>query len=54
MEKVHVRRYVAGKRPEWANEEESDSDEEDNKVIQLFHFKPTSFLSVLETFYFQI
>lgn len=30
MEKVHVKRYVAGKRPEWAHEEEeSDSEEED-------------------------
>jgi len=33
MEKVHVRRYVAGKRPEWANEVESDSEEEQDKVI---------------------
>ena len=29
MEKVHVKRYVAGKRPEWANEDESDSEEEE-------------------------
>ncbi|CAK8698624.1 unnamed protein product [Clavelina lepadiformis] len=29
MEKVHVRRYVAGKRPEWANEEEEDSEDEE-------------------------
>ena len=29
MEKVHVKRYVAGKRPEWAHDDESESDEEE-------------------------
>ena len=32
MEKVHVKRYVAGKRPEWAADE-SESDDEDDKVM---------------------
>ena len=43
MEKVHVRRYVAGKRPEWANEVESDSEEEDNKVLNFFDFTSVDF-----------
>jgi len=43
MEKVHVKRYVAGKRPEWANEDdEESSEEEDNKVIK--HFLNECFL----------
>jgi len=33
MEKVHVKRYVAGKRPEWAADE-SESDDEDDKFAK--------------------
>uniref|UniRef100_H2Y7U5 Micro-fibrillar-associated protein 1 C-terminal domain-containing protein n=1 Tax=Ciona savignyi TaxID=51511 RepID=H2Y7U5_CIOSA len=32
MEKVHVKRYVAGKRPEWADDYDEDDDEEEEKV----------------------
>uniref|UniRef100_H2Y7U4 Micro-fibrillar-associated protein 1 C-terminal domain-containing protein n=1 Tax=Ciona savignyi TaxID=51511 RepID=H2Y7U4_CIOSA len=31
MEKVHVKRYVAGKRPEWADDYDEDDDEEEEK-----------------------
>lgn len=34
MEKVHVKRYVAGKRPDWAdNELEESSDEEQSSKV---------------------
>lgn len=31
MEKVHVKRYIAGKRPDWASDDESSSEDEFRK-----------------------
>lgn len=32
MQKVHVKRYIAGKKPDWAPEQSSDEESEDENV----------------------